>query len=139
MIKDGDGNNLTLLDLLTQSLDIKNPTSLFNSNTKILDVLSNFKGSESKTNNRLEYVIYVVKSELQNENNTDDDILKKSIIGKIRKMTGWNWNFYNLFNYSNIIDSKFDKQTIELFKKGFYEEGLNIDSLGDEDANKLKS
>ena len=120
--------NETLLDLLTKETKFDISYDLFQKSHNILDVLNNFRGGNNATLEKLNNIITLVKNAVKdNEKVSSADLIaavKKQVIEKSAGITGWHWNFYNLFAFENIVNRKKEKDFWSLISFGILNESV---------------
>ena len=119
----------TYLDLLTKELPFKLTDNATGNTTSVFEVFSRFSNTGKQlTSERLKEVIEQVKKSIakHKDSKTTKQDIKKEIINKLERHTGWHWSFFNIFGYEDIINSYNDKAFNDMF----------IDGMMDEDALK---
>lgn len=109
----------TLLDLLTESIEIERMGFASSKSYTMLDLLDGFKKikgdtTDSKTTSKFKEVLELVK--LHNDGRDKTEVkkdIRESLIGK----TGWEWNFHNLLAYQHIINKETESGLISLLKQ----------------------
>ena len=127
-----DGETMSLLDLFVKPIKFSDTNSIYQKDKSILDVLNNFKESNrsDETGNKLLRVVQEIQNFIKDNPNADHKTIKSSVISKVGKLTGWNWNFYNLFAYSDIINSSYNKRILQLIQQGVISDDINLDDSG---------
>lgn len=104
---EGEG---TLLDLLEKPMSLNFADEITKVEHSILDILNRFKDSTSLTTKNLMAVIDIVKQTIaaHQDLSGEDKIkaIKNDVIKNTKGISGWSWNFYNLFAYKRAIKNK---------------------------------
>ena len=129
---EADGKTMSMLDLFVKPIKFSDTNSLYQKDKSILDVLNNFKesGRSDETGKKLLRVVEEIQNFIKDNPDADHKTIKSSVISKVGKLTGWNWNFYNLFAYSDIINSSYNKRIIQLIQQGVISDDINLDDSG---------
>lgn len=111
----------SLLSLLTKNIEGEELVSPIE--------LLNYFLSDSETTNKLARVIDIVKTELSKNKSREET--KKNIISSIEGISGWNFNFHNIFAYKKILEDASFRKTLKYSEKQYSEIKTTIDSLID--------
>lgn len=115
----------TYLDLLTKELPFKLTDNATGNTTSVFEVFSRFSNTGKQlTSERLKEVVEQVKKSISKHKNskTAKQDIKKEIINKLERHTGWHWSFFNIFGYEDIISSYNDKAFNDMFMDGMMDE-----------------
>ena len=115
----------TYLDLLTKELPFKLTDNATGNTTSVFEVFSRFSNTGKQlTSERLKEVIEQVKKSIakHKDSKTTKQDIKKEIINKLERHTGWHWSFFNIFGYEDIINSYNDKTFNDMFMDGMMDE-----------------
>lgn len=136
----------TYLDLLTKELPFKLTDNATGNTTSVFEVFSRFSNTGKQlTSERLREVIEQVKKSIakHKDSKTTKQDIKKEIINKLERHTGWHWSFFNIFGYEDIINSYNDKAFNDMFMDGMMDEealkNFNEDTTQDAMKNILAS
>ena len=136
----------TYLDLLTKELPFKLTDNATGNTTSVFEVFSRFSNTGKQlTSERLKEVIEQVKKSIakHKDSKTTKQDIKKEIINKLERHTGWHWSFFNIFGYEDIINSYNDKAFNDMFMDGMMDEdalkNFNEDTTQDAMKNILSS
>ena len=136
----------TYLDLLTKELPFKLTDNATGNTTSVFEVFSRFSNTGKQlTSERLKEVIEQVKKSIakHKDSKTTKQDIKKEIINKLERHTGWHWSFFNIFGYEDIINSYNDKTFNDMFMDGMMDEdalkNFNEDTTQDAMKNILSS
>ena len=136
----------TYLDLLTKELPFKLTDNATGNTTSVFEVFSRFSNTGKQlTSERLKEVVEQVKKSIAKHKNskTAKQDIKKEIINKLERHTGWHWSFFNIFGYEDIIASYNDKAFNDMFMDGMMDEeafkNFNEDTTQDAMKNILAS
>lgn len=136
----------TYLDLLTKELPFKLTDNATGNTTSVFEVFSRFSNTGKQlTSERLKEVVEQVKKSIakHKDSKTSKQDIKKEIINKLERHTGWHWSFFNIFGYEDIINSYNDKTFNDMFMDGMMDEdafkNFNEDTTQDAMKNILSS
>lgn len=136
----------TYLDLLTKELPFKLTDNATGNTTSVFEVFSRFSNTGKQlTSERLKEVVEQVKKSIakHKDSKTTKQDIKKEIINKLERHTGWHWSFFNIFGYEDIINSYNDKTFNDMFMDGMMDEkalkNFNEDTTQDAMKNILSS
>lgn len=136
----------TYLDLLTKELPFKLTDNATGNTTSVFEVFSRFSNTGKQlTSERLKEVVEQVKKSIakHKDSKTTKQDIKKEIINKLERHTGWHWSFFNIFGYEDIINSYNDKAFNDMFIDGMMDEdalkSFNEDTTQDAMKNILSS
>ena len=127
---DGDGN--PLIDLLEKPIRFESASGVVKEWSPI-DVFNTFRG-DTITSKKFKEIVDIVKDVAK----TTKDIskIKDEVIKRSKGITGWHWDFYNIFAFDAIVNGKQVADENKLIKEGILdEEGI----FGNEGYNTLKS
>lgn len=111
--------------MLTKELPFKLTDTATGNNTSVFEVFSRFSNTGKQlTSQRLSEVITHVKESIakhSGKKTTKQDV-KRDIIGKLERHTGWHWSFFNIFGFESIISSYNDNAFNTVFMDGMMDE-----------------
>ena len=126
----------TMLDLLTKEITFNAVDEIFNKTSSILNVLTNFKDKVSRTTDEFSRILDFVKDSIKSHADLKGEDLSKAVKADVVRLskgvTGWHWNFYNLFAYKSAINNKQEKDFLNLLSDGV----INTDAILSDDGYK---
>lgn len=133
------GENGNLLDLFSTQYNLSSEDE--NNLVTIQDVMSGFRGTDGVTSQGFAKVLEIVKNEVKLYDRTYNDVkealgnasdeslsLKDSILSKIEGISAWHRNFYNLFVFEDIVNTKEYQTQLEAIRGTVINEHSLIDS-----------